>query len=271
MSEPTFWQKALEQTAALSKTTKRPGGKQSAAWRNSIFDSGERREAARSSTRFKVRVTWQNRETMVSGGHERAAALLLDHLWAVGLISRWKPQPLCMSEIGGSSAVPDFLAELRRPPGTLHLIQVKAARFLTQEVNEEFDGQRLVAQSNGMGFHVWTNANVLGGKTLHTLNNLDRGSRNSPVPERIEEIRVAAQQCKTLGELLDRFDWDDVEAAAASFAYFIDVTKSMDRNSPIRTTAAPQLYEHLFMGRSSPTSFWKSLAPVSAAELCARP
>jgi len=148
---------------------------QSEAWRNAVFSSEERLAASRRTTAIDAEVRWQRRMTKVSGALEKTACLLVDHLWAVGLVSRWKPQALNLLEIAGPDAIPDLLVELNKPNKPLHFVEIKPKRFVTTEVREGFERERQFLNEKRFGFHVWTNSDVLGGQTPHTLSCLRWG------------------------------------------------------------------------------------------------
>jgi hypothetical protein len=235
------------------------------AWRRDIFNSPERIDVekhGKSTTRYPVSVAWSGRIVHASG-HERIALLLLEHLWAEGLVKRWKSQPLNLQEIGGPCAVPDILVELRSRE--LHVIEVKAQRFLTTEVQAGFDLQRAFLQGKGFGFHVWTNANVLSSETSHTVSELERG-RNYPAErEVVDEIKTAASGCAKLGELTERFGWDDTLSAAAQLAFHFDITKPIHEETHLLRNHSAAYYDHLFARRDAPRSWWDSLPDTKAS------
>lgn len=266
MTEKSFWSSIEPEAETGPAAGQDPSKSPSDSWRESIFESPPRLEASRSTTRMPVPISWSRTTLMVSGAHERATCLLVDHLWAIGLISRWKPQPLCLSEIGGPACIPDVLIELRKPPRMLHFIQTKAKRFVTREVQEEFDRQRAFCVSKEFGLHVWTNHDVLNPKMTHTLNHLERGSRNYPEPDVIDAIREKAATVSKLGELLHEFGWDDVLAAASQGAFFFDVTQRLTEATSISRTATPEAYEHLFLGQGSATTWWDSISASTERE-----
>ncbi len=193
----------------------------SKARRQEIFDSPERIDVAKrgtTSTRFPVVMEREKRIVYAWGGYERAALLLVEHLWREKLVSRWKSQPFNLAEFDGPNAVPDLLVELAS--GELHVIQVRAKRFLTPEVQHKYDVEREFLEPLGFRCHVWTNHDVLAPKTSHTVAELDRG-RMFPAPATtIREIAQAAKSAPVLGDLLKKYPWDDVISAASHLAFW---------------------------------------------------
>lgn len=236
----------------------------SEAWRQEIFGSPPRidvQKNGKSSTRHPVLVGWSGEIAYVNG-HERVAALLLEQLWAEGFVRRWKSQPLNLQEIGGPDATPDFLAELI--DRSLHVIEVKAKRFLTPAVQDKFAVARTLIESIGMHFHEWTNADVLSSDTSHTVAELDRGRRFPAPPELIAEIAAKASACRTIGELLALYSWDDVLSAAALQAFHIDITRPIHEDTPILRNHSHTRYLHLFAHGDAAASWWNSLNPAAA-------
>jgi len=234
----------------------------SEAWRNEVFSSPERINVlknGKSTTRHPVAVGWSGQITYANGGHERIAQLILEQLWAEGLVRRWKAQPFNLKEIGGPDAVPDLLAELESR--ALHVIQVKAKRFLTEEVTARFDLQRAFLEPKGFTFHIWTNADILSSQTSHTVNELERGRRYPASPEMIATIKAAAEKACTVGDLLAQFGWDDVLSAAAQLAFHFNITQPIHESTPLLRHHSSSHYAHLFTRGSATANWWETLAP----------
>jgi hypothetical protein len=237
----------------------------SRAWRDQVFESSERidvEKTAKSTTRHPVSVSWRSGYTYANGGHERTAALILDQLWYEGYVRRWKAQPVNFQEFGGPDAVPDFLAELS--DDSLHFIQVKAKRFLSEEVEAAFALQRSFLESAGFGLHVWTNQDVLSSATSHTVNELERGRRYPAGQDVVEQIRLSAANCSTVGELLRDYGWDDTLSAAAQLAFHIDFTSPIHEHTPILRDRPPSHYGRLFARRNASREWWDTLRPSKA-------
>jgi hypothetical protein len=198
-----------------------------------------------------------NQIVHANGGYERVALHLLEHLWREKLVTRWKSQPFNLQELGGPNAVPDVLVEIG--DGQLHVIQVRAWRFLTEEVKEKYERERQYLLPLGFHYHVWTNRDVVGSKTSHTVAELDRG-RMYPAPaQTIQAIREAAKTATRLGELDARFGWDDTLSAAALLAFHFDITEPLHENTQILRDHSPERYLHLFAARNAAEEWWQAL------------
>lgn len=231
---------------------------------NDIFGSGERIDVAKrgtQTTRRPIHVAGSARVVYACGGHEATCLNLLEHLRLLGVVKRWKAQPFNLLELGGPDAVPDVLVQLSW--GDAGVIQVKAKRFLTLEVQEKYTREREFLQPLGFGFHIWTNHDVLSSDTSHTVAELARGRLYPAARERIEEIRAAAQHAEQLGTLLDQFGWDDTLSAAAHLAFHFDITQPIHEQTKLLRGHSPTRYVHLFTGRPAASSWWESLAPTN--------
>lgn len=232
----------------------------SEAWRQEVFNSKPRRDIqkhGKSTTRHPVMVEWTGLVEYVNGGHERVAALLLEQLYIDGYVRRWKTQPFDLQELGGPNSVPDFLVELK--DRTLHIIEVKAKRFVSPEIEAKFDISEKFLEPLGFVFHLWTNADKLSSATSHTVAELERGRRFPAPPEIISEIGKKAAEFQVIGQLLDLYSWDDVLSAAAFRAFHIDFTQPIHENSPIVRNHSNTFYSHIFAKRDESTSWWDSL------------
>jgi hypothetical protein len=232
----------------------------SKAWREEIFSSSPRIDVDKrgtQTTRHPVFMERTNRMIYAWGGYERIALHLLEHLWREKLVRRWKSQPFNFAELGGFDAVPDILVELFN--GDLHVIEVRAWRFLTDDMKAKYGRGRDFLQPLGFKHHVWTNHDVLSSKTSHTVAELDRG-RMFPAPaETIEAIREAAKAATRLAELDEQFGWDDTLSAAAQLAFHFDITEPLYENTQILRNHSPERYLHLFAARNAAEEWWQAL------------
>lgn len=236
----------------------------SEAFLNDIFATGERIDVGKrgtQTTRRPIHVAGSSRVVYACGGHEATCLNLLEYLRLLGVVKRWKSQPFNLLELGGPDAVPDVLAQL--PSGAAEVIQVRAWRFLTPEVQEKYAREREFLQPLGFGFHIWTNHDVLSSDTSHTVAELARGRLYPAARERIEEIRAAAEHAEHLGTLLDQFGWDDALSAAAHLAFHFDITQPIHEHTQLLRGHSATRYVHLFAGRHAPSGWWESLAPAN--------
>lgn len=234
----------------------------SRSWIESVFTSPPRRDVnkqSKATTRFPVPVPLQNAEMYAEGAHEHTAMLILRHLQQLGHVKRFKGQPLALEEIGGpSNRIPDLLVEL--PDASLHVIQCKSYRFLTYEVKNRFEEERICLNTYGIQFHIWTDRDKVGRPMSQSVRLLDRGFRYPPGPEVISSIRKLATQVSRLHELLTDFGWDDVMAAAAHCAIHFDIRETIHEETTV-SLASPQDYtSYFFARRHVPGGWWDSLA-----------
>lgn len=244
----------------MLKKTSRP----SAAWLSDIFNSPPRRDIplqSKTTTRVPVQVPLLDRVMYGEGGKEATALLLCKHLHQHGFVLRFKAQAFALEEIGGPRGrIPDLLVELDSEP-SLHVVQCKAKRFISPEVQERYDEEKAVLESRGFQFHSWTDRDKLANPTSQSTRLLDRGLQNPLTHARLSEIENKSKQAMWLGELLEQFGWDDTIAAAAYGAFFINVTEKIHEKSPILNQFPREKYQLLFAYRPVPRGFWESLAP----------
>lgn len=250
-----------QSTSAAAAPGRVPGSTgPTSAWREQVFGSREAIDVAKqgtTTTRYPVLMERSKRIIYAWGGHERTALLLLEHLWRLGHVARWKSQPFNLADIGGPRAVPDILVEL--PDESLHVIQVRAKRFLTEEVQHKYAIEREFLEARGFRYHVWTNHDVLSSKTSHTVAELDRGRMFRAPLQTIEAIGQAAISAVQLGDLINQFGWDDTLSAAALLAFHIEITEPLHEQTPILRNPSHFHYRHLFESRDAAEAWWEAL------------
>lgn len=237
-------------------------GNVSRAWTDSVFSSSPRRDIdkkSKSTTRFPVFIGDGVPDMYAEGLNEFVALLSIRHLQTLGIVRRFKAQPFALEEIGGpKTRVPDVLVELQDM--SLHVVQVKAKRFLTPEVEAAFQDERQILESLGFNYHVWTDRDKTGRPISQSARLLDRGFRNPAPLETFEAIYESATQASRLGELLLEFGWDDTISAAAHQIFHIDITEAIHEESPI-SARRPAHYESYFFGcRNISHNWWETLS-----------
>jgi hypothetical protein len=251
----SFWPRNSSEDAAAQRPLA-----PSRAWRDDIFGSVERfdvKKNGKSSTRFQVFAEWAGRTIYGYGGYERTACQLLEQLWYVGVVRRWKSQPFNLEEIGGPLGLPDLLAETFS--FDLHVVQVRAKRFQTPEVLAKYEDQASFLRGKGFHFHLWSNKDVLAAPMKHSLAHLDQ-ARLRPAPaDTIAKIKAAAQDATTLGELTNQFGWDDVMSSAASMAIHLDFTRRFDETTPLLRSSPAERYAYLLEGGDATRDWWTTL------------
>lgn len=235
----------------------------SMAWRKEIFESPPRRNVdkdSKTTTRIPIYVAHLNRYVYAEGGHEATALLILKYLQANGYVSRFKEQAFALHEIGGpQDRVPDILVELASD-SSLHVIQCKSSRFLTEVVQNKLAVEKEFLEECGFHFHIWTDKNILNRETFEAVRAIDRGFRFIPDIQIFKEIEEEASKSNNLGQVLEKFGWDDSISAAAHGIYFINILEKLNEKSPITNHFSCQYYNHLFKSGSVSTAWWELLA-----------
>jgi hypothetical protein len=204
------------------------------------------------------------------GGNELNAALVLMYMKSMGMVRRFKLQPFHFKDIDETlSGVPDILVELN--DGTIYVIEVKARRYITDEVNEKL--QRIKTNLNLLGIHylLWTDADKFG-KT----NKLNRSlSENVRTVHRGRSIEISDEQLKSIEEMVhagptclkdihQQYGWDLTTAAWARGAFYIDLQKPIDENSPLKKVTAQKVIDYFFEKNEVVGTWWSSLEPLKA-------
>jgi hypothetical protein len=235
----------------------------SEAWRHEIFTSPPRRDIdkkSKSTTRVPIYIPSLGRYAFAEGGNEASALLLLKYLQTHGFVSRIKEQAFALDELKGPvGRVPDILVELKVDK-SLHIIQCKSKRFMTEEVKQRFDTERLFVEPRGFNFHIWTDRDYLANPTSESVRLIDRGFRFPPSVDVLKQIEQKANQVSTLGPLIEKFGWDDSLAAAAHGAFYLNVMEKIHEKSAITSHFSDSNYLHLFARRTASGGWWESLA-----------
>jgi len=214
---------------------------------------------SKSTTRVPVSTEtgWQ----FGDGGHEATGLMLVRHLQTFGVVKRFKSQPFALEEIGGHKGrVPDLLVELETGPVKLHVVQAKSKQFLTEEVLQKLGSERVLLESKGIGYHVWTNRDRLSKPTWQTVRMLDKGFRSRVPNDIAERIHTRAQSEKMLGPLLLEFGWEDTISAAALGVFHINALEKLHELTPIYLHFPSHLYADLFAKGNAPSDWWEGLA-----------
>ena len=243
----------------------------SKAWLDSVFSSGPRRDLKtknKSSTRtaHKTELPGFGGEMYAQGDHHLVALKLLEHLWRCGQVKRFKAEAFDLLEIGGPALhVVDILVEDKY--SNSHIIQVKSKNYLTKEVEEVLEEERIFLTEKGFSFHVWTSGNVLAPPGSHSIRYIDDQYKNPPSKEVLDQIGADVRNGFTsLYQLLNKYGWEDSISAAAHLIYHVDITKKLNENSPIQPTIPDNFYAYLIASRSRDEDWWSTLKNTEIQE-----
>jgi hypothetical protein len=145
-------------------------------------------------------------EIHVPEGHERVALYVLEHLFLIGFLTSIKSQPFCWLLPGASKLRwPDFLVQAR--DGRLYLIEVKAHRYITREIEERFERTRRTCAQYGVTLLVWSEQTFLTRPIRNLFTALRRARSTEIDPDVIDELVACVQLAGgqvVLGGLLDQ-------------------------------------------------------------------
>lgn len=188
------------------------------------------------------------------GGNEATAALLLEHLARMGIVKRYKLQPFRLSHFDPSNkAVPDLLIELL--DGRLVVVEVKARRYLSPDVQERLEINEILLSRVGLPFRLWTDKDPL--HLTDKLNSIVWSNVRILQKGRTQELDQASEQwirdrvqtgARTLPELMScgHLAWDALIAALARGIINIDPNKVFDEHATLQTTYPSFWWQHLF-------------------------
>jgi hypothetical protein len=232
-------------------------------WGDAVFESamvGGKWSRGRVTHRHQIHVDGQ---FIHPEGYEDLVVYVLEYLKRIGAITRWKPQPFeWQIEREGAFKVPDFLVEIP-PERLLLIIQAKSARFITVEMQAEFDKERQLGKSNGMEHVVWTDKRPLN-QALRNLFLRLRGARHlMQFKEHIDAIVSAVEQagqCTTLDLVAKGYDPGLFPAAINTGRVFVDIRRSFNEHSLISSKPLTDTRQFLLCAWDDPTGWWNSLS-----------
>ena len=233
-------------------------------WVDSVFDSLPRRAVegrSRPTQRYFNFCRSSNQIVYAEGGNEQTALLMLEHFWRINFVRRFKFQPFCLNELNfASRAVPDILVELS--DGSLHVIQIKSAKYLTSDVLRELSDIGKIISAHGFSYHTWTDRDKLNRDTWHNARNIGRGCAFTVSVQERTLLREAVKRGPiTLKSLVTSTDFsqDQVFAGLAEAIIHIDITRKIDENSQIHASLPESYYSFLFEKRHGDGGWWHNL------------
>ena len=117
---------------------------------------------SRPTQRFSQKNPLENlKQIWAEGGNEHTAVLLLIHLEVLGIVRRFKLQPFNISDLDETlEGVPDILVEMKN--GRFYVIEAKARRYITVEVNEKLNQIDECMKSLGIDYLLWNDKDKYG-------------------------------------------------------------------------------------------------------------
>jgi hypothetical protein len=213
----------------------------------------------KSTTRVQIYLLFTGKFVHVEGNHETTTLMIIKHLWPHERIKRGKVQPFAIEELGWPvQRVPDFLVELG--DGCLIVIQVKAASFITTEVQGQFEQEREFLEHLGFKYCVWSAKKYLGQPTYTTVRAVERGALLPIDPATSEKVHSYALANRRYGDLLNDFGLDASTVALAQGAAFIKILETLNESFVLYPDFPCFLYTDLFSDRHAPENFWASIA-----------
>jgi hypothetical protein len=201
------------------------------------------------------------RHAPVQGRPEYIGLLVLDYLKNLGLVSRYKEHPFATSEDDlGWEIRPDSLAEVA---DNLCVIEIKTARFVTDEVRAKLDANREGLKKFGLKYLFWTDQTPLQYSVRHNLINMRRAASediSADLMQGLQEL-VKKEHFITV-ELATKqgFDLDSIFAAWWRGYIFLPLTRSVDAQTPIRSHAFED-FRSIFLGEKPILDDWWETLP----------
>lgn len=243
-------------------TTKQTFG--SRPWLDHVFTA----EPAR---KVKGRTRWTHRHATWVGALRRLAyvesrteligLLALEYLHRIGQVRRFKEQPFTTTKDEfGCEYTPDFCAE--HANGSVYVIEVKAARFITRQVEDELEQRQAQFADQGLQYLLWTDMSPLNTALRHNLLRLRRAStediRSSDLDSLVDTLQhSAALPVSTLYQR--NFDLDLIACAAWQGRVFYPMHEALDARTRVTVCPSPALAETLFAASPDTESWWNSL------------
>jgi hypothetical protein len=230
-------------------------------WLDAVWSSPPVRDLSRLRTFTQRQSTRVDRVDNWTEGTEGVAVYALEYLQQIGVVRRFKPQACHIPVPDGSMFIPDFLVE-RGWDGAVGVLELKAARYLTPEVQEKFRFRAALCQEHGLFHMVWTDKFPLTPGMKSTLFRIRQARSVEPPPDEYDAFCSFLRERRIITAL-------DVARAGHSPSLIpiavrrgdahVDFTKAIDEHTLVRT--APVIDgRQFFMGSGfDPEGWWNSL------------
>lgn len=204
-------------------------------------------------------------EDLWSQGLEGSALWLLSYLYLLGVIDNIRTQAFRWIPPGAKDErIPDFFVRLTHPQDC-GIVQMKAQRYLTAEIADEFRQEAAFARSKGLFHLLWTDEYPLTRGLKTNIARIRRGQA-TPAPEDEYEAfvkflrthgRVSASEVARAGHAPALID-----IAASRAQAFFNITEGLNG---LTTISAEPLFDprQFFLASGyDPEDVWNSLPSV---------
>lgn len=233
-------------------------------WVEHIFSTGPARNNkghSKHTQYHQMFVPAMNSLMGVQGRNEACALLVLQYLFILGLIKRFKAQPFkTVSEEFGAEICPDFLVEL--PDGRLLVVEIKAERFITYALKQLFDRNHERFASFGMTYLVWSDQRPLNHDVRHHAIQMLRFSGEGIPRTEIDGLAtfVTERRTATLSEIYEAgYDLGCLYAAAWEGKLFAPMCEAFSLQTKVTPWQQDDLQATFLDCKRSSNEWWDSL------------
>lgn len=239
----------------------------STAWRNEFFTMPPARNV-------KGRTKWTHRHApwvehlgrlaYVESRNEFVALTALEYLHRDKRIQRFKEQPFTTDpSVFGREYTPDFAAQVANQT---YVIEIKTERFITRQLEAEFEKTKAIFSEHGMKFLVWTDKKPLIRPLRHNFVRLRRAAALNVEKEETARLldMLAEREQLPLWALLEReFDLDLVAHACWNGKVFLPLREELHERTIVSLSPQESLYDFLFDTEPDIEAFWNSLGDAA--------
>lgn len=210
-------------------------------------------------------VRFLNRRAYVESRIELITILLLEYLYKIGKIIRFKEQAFSTDiEQFGQKYTPDFCLE--DLAGQQYLIENKVKRYLTREIEKDLEDLNEKLSAYDMRLLLWTDQDPLTHPLRHNLLRLFKASNEFIRPDEVEQLVSTLRNNGPLSiaELYQSgSDIDLIAYAAWSGKVFVPLLQPLNGQSQVSLSATEDLSYILFNTEPDVHAWWNALEDVA--------
>lgn len=233
-------------------------------WVEHVFSTGPARNNKGHSKHTQYHqwfVPGMNTLMGAQGRPEACALLVIQYLFTLGLVKRFKAQPFeTQDKEFGAEIYPDFFVEL--PDKRLLVVEIKTERFITHALKQIFDRNRERFKAFGMTYLVWTDKLPLNHATRHHAIQMQRFSGEDISRAEIDGLAafVTERRAVTLSEIYEAgFDLGCIYASAWEGKLFAPLCEAFSPQTKV-TSWRQEDFEAIFLDcKRSSNEWWDSL------------